>query len=169
MLTTQHDVAPSATPEPSGSYPLYLDTINLIERAHRNLLEVVKDEFDRQGRDDVNPVQALMLFHMGTEEMSAGELRTRGHYLGSNVSYNLKKLVEAGYIDHQRCKTDKRAVRVKLTVRGLDIRNIVESVFQKQAAMIEAVGELTHKEMEDMNVGLQRIERFWSDSIRFRL
>ncbi len=147
----------------------YLDAINLIERAHRNLLEVVKDDFERAGQDDMNPVQALMLFHMGSAEMSAGELRSRGHYLGSNVSYNLKKLVEAGYIDHKRCKSDKRAVRVKLTPKGMEIADRVAALFTRQSGMIATMGELTHDEMANMNIGLQRIERFWSDSVRFRL
>jgi len=74
--------------------PLYLEALTLVERLHRRLLDVIKDEFDRRGRADINSVQALLLYNIGDKELTAGELRTRGYYLGSNVSYNLKKLVE---------------------------------------------------------------------------
>ena len=80
--------------------PVYLESLTLVERLHRRLLDVIKDEFDRRGRSDVNSVQALLLYNIGDKELTAGELRTRGYYLGSNVSYNVKKLVETGYL-HQ--------------------------------------------------------------------
>ena len=94
----------------------------LVERLHRQLLDVIKDELDRKGEREVNSVQALLLFNIGDQEMTAGELRTRGHYLGSNVSYNLKKLVETGYIHHERSDVDRRSVHVRLTDKGAAIR-----------------------------------------------
>ena len=87
----------------------YLECLNLVERLHRQLLDVIKDELERVGQSEVNSVQALLLFNIGSQELTAGELRTRGHYLGSNVSYNLKKLVEAGYINHVRSDSDRRS------------------------------------------------------------
>jgi DNA-binding MarR family transcriptional regulator len=97
---------------PDDTKTLYLDSLTLVERLHRRLLDVIKDEFDRMGRSDVNSVQALLLFNIGDAELTAGELRSRGYYLGSNVSYNLKKLVDAGFIRHQRSRVDRRSVRV---------------------------------------------------------
>src|SRR5258708_37427873 len=108
-----------AAPESSAELkPLYLETLNRIERLHRQLLDVIKDELERVGQPDVNSVQALLLFNIGEQELTAGELRTRGHYLGSNVSYNLKKLVEGGFINHMRSESDRRSVRVSLTEKG---------------------------------------------------
>ncbi len=98
--------------------PLYLEALTLVERLHRRLLDVIKDEFDRRGRADINSVQALLLYNIGDKELTAGELRTRGYYLGSNVSYNLKKLVELGFLDHQRSRVDRRSVRIRLTTRA---------------------------------------------------
>ena len=106
--------------------PLYLDALTLVERLHRRLLDVIKDEFDRRGRSDINSVQALLLYNIGDKELTAGELRTRGYYLGSNVSYNLKKLVEMGFLDHQRSRVDRRSVRIRLTDAGREVRDIVE-------------------------------------------
>src|SRR5208283_4866569 len=87
---------------------VYLETLTMVERLHRRLLDVIKDEFDRRGRSDVNPVQALLLYNIGDKELTAGELRTKGYYLGSNVSYNVKKLVEQGYLHHSRSRIDRR-------------------------------------------------------------
>ncbi len=78
---------PQTTPDLK---PLYMEALTLVERLHRRLLDVIKDEFDRSSRSDVNSVQALLLFNIGDAELTAGELRTRGYYLGSNVSYNLR-------------------------------------------------------------------------------
>ena len=92
--------------------PAYLESLSLVERLHRCLLDVIKDEFDRRNETEINSVQALLLYNIGDKELSAGELRTRGYYLGSNVSYNVKKLVEMGYLHHARSRVDKRAVRI---------------------------------------------------------
>jgi hypothetical protein len=89
--------------------PHYLEALTLVERLHRRLLDVIKDEFDRRGSADINSVQALLLYNIGDKELTAGELRTRGYYLGSNVSYNLKKLVEtASSITSARASTGAR-------------------------------------------------------------
>ena len=149
--------------------PLYLEALTLVERLHRRLLDVIKDEFDRSGRSDVNSVQALLLFNIGDQELTAGELRTRGHYLGSNVSYNLKKLVESGYINHERSDIDRRSVHVSLTEKGSQIRDIVVKLFDRHLDSIEAVGNVTAQDFEGLNVSLRRLERFWLDQVRYRL
>ena len=91
----------------------YLQVILLIERLHRQFLEVVKLELDALGIHDVNNVQAMMLFNMGDTEISVGELTSRGYYLGSNVSYNVKKLVELGYLHHARSRIDRRCASMR--------------------------------------------------------
>jgi len=148
---------------------LYLETLQLVERLHRRLLDVIKDEFDRAGRTDINAVQALLLFNIGTSVLTAGELRTRGFYLGSNVSYNLKKLVELGFIDHQKSRVDRRAVRVSLTKEGLAVAEIVAELYDRHIGSIDKVGGLDEGEFQKMNKSLQRLDRFWNDSIMYRL
>ncbi|HEX3486679.1 MAG TPA: winged helix DNA-binding protein [Micropepsaceae bacterium] len=149
--------------------PRYLECLNLVERLHRQLLDVIKDELDRRGERVVNSVQALLLFNIGDQELTAGELRTRGHYLGSNVSYNLKKLVESGYIHHERSDVDRRSVHVSLTNKGTEIREIVAKLFDRHLDSIDAVGNVTADNLEDLNVSLRRLERFWLDQVRYRL
>ncbi len=149
--------------------PLYLEALTLVERLHRRLLDVIKDEFDRRGRADINSVQALLLYNIGDKELTAGELRTRGYYLGSNVSYNLKKLVEMGFLDHQRSRVDRRSVRIKLTDKGREIRDIVEMLYQKHVRTVEQVGGINADEFGTLNKSLHRLERFWTDQILYRL
>src|SRR5882757_8241663 len=141
--------------------PLYLEALTLVERLHRRLVDVIKDEFDRRGRADINAVKALLLYNIGDKDLTAGELRTRGYYLGSNVSYNLKKLVEMGYLDHQRSHIDRRSVRIKLTDKGREVRDIVEMLYQKHVATVAQVGGIRCDEFATLNKSLQRLERFW--------
>ncbi|WP_101067327.1 MarR family winged helix-turn-helix transcriptional regulator [Roseovarius salinarum] len=145
----------------------YLDTLALVERLHRLLLDVIKDEFERLGVLDVNAVQALLLFNIGNNEVTAGELKTRGYYQGSNVSYNLKKLVEMGYMHHQRCEIDRRAVRVRLTAKGRAIRDIVAALFERHAKGLESRGVLGADGMDQITTALGRVERYWSEQIRY--
>ena len=147
----------------------YLVTLKIVERLHRLLLDVVKSEFERVGRMDVNGVQALLLYNIGDCELTAGEIRSRGYYLGSNVSYNLKKLVDSGYIHHQRSKTDRRSVRIRLTPKGKEVYNVVNSLYERQLTMIEKVGGLAISDLKTLNQSLAKLERFWGDQIRFRL
>ena len=147
----------------------YLQSLRLIERLHRLLLDVIKDEFDRNGGDDLNSVQALLLYNIGESELTAGELKTRGYYLGSNVSYNLKKLVDMGYLHYKRSETDRRSVRVSLTEKGKDACEIVKKLYQRQLGSVQAVGEVSQEDFSRLNKALFRLERFWSDQIRYRL
>jgi DNA-binding MarR family transcriptional regulator len=149
--------------------PAYLEALRLVERLHRRLLDVIKDEFDRRGRSDVNSVQALLLYNISDKELTAGELRTRGYYLGSNVSYNVKKLVETGYLHHARSRIDRRAVRISLTEKGRDVHNIVSGLYDKHVATVEQIGGITSGEFAKLNQSLVRLERFWTDQIRYRL
>lgn len=147
----------------------YLQALRLIERLHRLLLDVIKDEFDRLGGADLNSVQALLLYNIGESELTAGELKTRGYYLGSNVSYNLKKLVDMGYLHYKRSETDRRSVRVSLTEKGKEACEVVKKLYNRQLGSVETVGEVTEEDFRNLNKALVRLERFWSDQIRYRL
>jgi DNA-binding MarR family transcriptional regulator len=148
---------------------LYLESLQLVERLHRRLLDVIKDEFDRAGRSDINAIQALLLFNIGESELTAGELRTRGYYLGSNVSYNLKKLVELEFISHQRSRVDRRSVRIALTEKGQKVASVVGGLYERHVGSIEVVGGIGADEFKSMNKMLQRLDRFWNDTIAYRM
>jgi DNA-binding MarR family transcriptional regulator len=152
-----------------GVRPAYLEALTLVERLHRCLLDVVKDEFDRRGSTDLNAVQALLIYNIGDSELTAGELRTRGYYLGSNVSYNVKKLVEMGYLHHARSRVDRRSVRISLTEKGRQIHDVVCGLYEKHVSTVEQIGGIGQDDFTNMNQSLARLERFWTDQIRYRL
>jgi DNA-binding MarR family transcriptional regulator len=145
----------------------YLEALALVERLHRLLLDVIKDEFERVGILEINAVQALLLFNIGDNEVTAGELKTRGYYQGSNVSYNLKKLVDMGYMHHQRCEIDRRSVRVRLTARGREIRNLISGLFARHAEGLLERNVIDDTTLGDMSDTLRRMERYWTDQIRY--
>ena len=145
----------------------YLENLSMIERLHRLLLDVVKDEFERLRILEINAVQALLVFNIGENEVTAGELKSRGYYQGSNVSYNLKKLVELGYMHHQRSEIDRRSVRVRLTEKGRAVREALADLFAKQSETLEKRGVMSAESIDDINRSLKRMERFWTEQIRY--
>ncbi|WP_426032629.1 MarR family winged helix-turn-helix transcriptional regulator [Cypionkella sp. TWP1-2-1b2] len=145
----------------------YLDNLALLERLHRLLLDVIKDEFERVAVLEINSVQALLLFNIGENEVTAGELKSRGYYQGSNVSYNLKKLVELGYMHHQRSEIDRRSVRVRLSEKGRRVRGMLTDLFQRHAEGLAKRGLVDANNMENMNQSLKRMERYWTEQIRY--
>ena len=145
----------------------YLENLALLERLHRLLLDVIKDEFERLGILEINSVQALLLFNIGENEVTAGELKSRGYYQGSNVSYNLKKLVELGYMHHQRSEIDRRSVRVRLTEKGRRVRGQLVDLFVRHAEGLAKKGLVDAAGMDAMSQSLKRMERYWTDQIRY--
>lgn len=172
MATTAS--APSFKPSPSEEvrdtaafYDDYLEMLSSVERLHRLLLDVVKDEFERLGQLEINSVQALLLFNVGDNEVTAGELKSRGYYQGSNVSYNLKKLVEAGYLHHQRSEVDRRSVRIRLTDKGHLVRDAVSELFERHAQTVDNQSLLGEDGIARINDSMRRMERFWMEQIRY--
>jgi DNA-binding MarR family transcriptional regulator len=168
METVPETATPNKREERFDLMPLYLEALSLVERVHRLQLDAVKDEFDRRDRADINAVQALILYNIGDKELTAGELSKRGYYLGSNISYNLKKLVETGFLDHQRSRADRRSVRLKLTENGRKVRDIVDALYLEHANRVEQVGGINADEFRALNKELHRLERFLGEQILYR-
>lgn len=157
------DPAPKETRSLDG----YFQTLQMIERLHKLMLDLIKDEFERIGQIDLTPVQAMILYNMSTKDISAGELRSRGLYQGSNVSYNLRKLVEMGYIHQERCDMDRRSVRIRLTDRGLEVKARINAMFLRHARELDLSGVLDDPPIERVNLQWRRIERYWLEQIRY--
>jgi DNA-binding MarR family transcriptional regulator len=138
----------------------YLEVISLIERLHRHFLEVVKLELDGLGIHDINNVQGMMLFNIGDAEMTVGELTLRGCYLGSNVSYNLKKMVENGYLVQERSVHDRRSIHVRLTDKGRDLRDRLSVMHRRHVEMLNQT-TITNADLEGVIMTLRRLEQFW--------
>jgi DNA-binding MarR family transcriptional regulator len=138
----------------------YFKVISLVERLHRQFLELVKLELDGLGIHDINNVQGMMLFSIGDAEMTVGELTLRGCYLGSNVSYNVKKMVENGYLVQQRSLHDRRSIHVHLTAKGRKLRDNLTEMHQRHYEMLSQAG-LTADDLQGVGIMLRRLEQFW--------
>lgn len=143
----------------------YFETIRLIERLHRQFLEVVKVELDRTGVADINNIQALILSNIGKEELTVGELTNRGYYLGSNVSYNVKKMVENGYLEQERSPHDRRSVRVRVSQKGLEVCDLIAGLHERHTTQL-ADSPLA-AELKGINTSLMSLERFWTEDLRY--
>lgn len=144
----------------------YFETIQMIERLHRYFLDVVKMELDRKNIQDINNVQAMILYNIGHEDMTVGELTLRGYYLGSNVSYNVKKMSENGYIEQERSVHDKRSIRVKLSDKGKELYGILNEMFARHESKLDGT-KLTPEAFREVIKTLQNIERFWNAQTQF--
>jgi DNA-binding MarR family transcriptional regulator len=145
---------------------IMLDLPRLIERMHRRFLDVVRVELTRQGVNDVSPVQAMMLANIGDEDISVRDLIERGYYLGSNASYNLKNLVDGGYVERQTSVRDRRSARLKVSAKGRAILDHLAKLNTQMAEpLLKAEAELS--EIEAAWRTLRRLERRWSDSVQF--
>lgn len=142
---------------------VYTESILLIERLHRRFLDVVKTELDRFKIDDINNVQTLILYNISSEQLTIGELTNRGYYLGSNVSYNVKKLVENGYLMQERAPHDKRSTRIRLSDKGMQICKKIDELYQRNVDLLAR--EMQEPALVELNKTLSQLERFWTDYI----
>lgn len=110
----------------------YYSMMGCIERSYRLFLELIKKQLDRYSIYDINNVQALMIYNIADQEVSVGELTSRGLYQGSNVSYNLKKLIQTGYIIQTPSEHDKRSFYIRLSDKGKSLLKIISGCIQEQ-------------------------------------
>lgn len=144
----------------------YYDVIQIIERLHRRFLDVLKVEIDRKGLQDINNVQAMILFNIGDDELTVGELTIRGYYLGSNVSYNIKKMVENEYLIQERSVHDKRSIRVRASDKGKELCDYVKKMFLRHEEQIKST-DIKEVDLVDAFDILRMLERFWASQTQF--
>ncbi len=140
----------------------YFESVQALERLHRLFLDVVKSELDSLGIFDVNNVQTIVLCNIGTGLLTVGELTNRGYYLGSNVSYNLRKMVQNGYILQIPTPHDRRSSHVKLSPKGLDLYKKFDRIFQGHAEGLNSKGG--KDTLAQLESSLQKLERFWNEA-----
>lgn len=150
---------------PEEAKELFVESIALLEHLHQKLHDMLHFVLEGAGVTDLTPVQALLIYNLGEHEIMTGELRTRGFYLGSNVSYNLKKLVSLGYIAQEKHAHDKRSIRVSLTARGHKVRKIMSELYDAQ---IQKMIEDCPLEFEDLRASAKVMDvwnQFWAKEL----
>jgi DNA-binding MarR family transcriptional regulator len=144
----------------------YLETTSLIERMHRRFLDVIRTELNRIGIRDINSVQAMLLANIGQEEIVIRDLIERGYYQGSNVSYNIKKLSELGYLEQERTAHDKRSVTIHLTEKAMAVVRAIRELEDRLASDL-AKQDMDAKALDELCASLRRLERTWADYIHY--
>ncbi len=144
----------------------YLESFRVLERVHRQFLEVIKTELDRLNVQDINNVQSLILFNIGQDELTVGELTNRGYYLGSNVSYNVRKMVENNYLTQQRSTHDRRSIRVKLSDKGLKLCENMNGFFERHSKALNE-SPIKKEELDITTETMRKMERFWGNIITY--
>jgi DNA-binding MarR family transcriptional regulator len=145
---------------------VYYDAVQLIERLHRRFLDVMKVELERRGIQDINNIQALILYNIGDDELTVGELTLRGYYLGSNVSYNVKKMVENDYLIQARSVHDKRSIRVRLSDKGLKLKEFITDLLDRHEETLAST-DLSDEKFKELTQTLRMLERFWTSQTNF--
>jgi len=140
---------------------LYFETITLVERLHHLFLDVLKAELDRLRIFDINNIQCFILYNVGKNEMTVGEISNRGYYLGSNVSYNLKKLVKNGYFIQEKAAHDKRASKIRLSEKGIKLYDKLDKILTQQASNLKHNG-ITDQNLTESLKLLRKIESYWN-------
>lgn len=140
---------------------VYFDSIVLIERLHRLFLEVIKAELDKLQIQDLNNIQCFILYNIGENKLTVGEITNRGYYLGSNVTYNLKKMVEKGYLVQEQSLHDRRSSHICLSTKGLDLYKKFETLFANQSNSLANNG-LALEQVQELSGLLTKLESFWS-------
>lgn len=142
----------------------YRDTIHLVERLHRRLLDVVRAELTRADIHDLNGVQALLLVNVGEGEIAVRDLVERGYYLGSNVSYNIRKLTELGYLKQKPTKHDRRSLTVIPTDKA---KKAIAAVRAGEEAHAKDFEEALsgHSDIASVRESLKRLEIVWTENL----
>lgn len=144
----------------------YLDLTRLIERLHRRFLDLLRAELNRLGIRDINSVQALLLANIGREQIAIRDLVERGYYQGSNVSYNIKKLVEMGYLEQARSAHDRRSVSISLTEQALAVVDDIRDLEQRIAKQLDGAEE-AGMAIDAVCQVLRQVERTWTDYVHY--
>lgn len=144
----------------------YFESVVMVERIHRLFLDVLKIELEKLGTHDINNVQALVLYNIGEGQLTVGELTNRGYYLGSNVSYNLRKMVQYGYVEQIQSAHDKRSSHVKLSEKGVTLYKKLDEIFKDHKKILEE--KTVNIDTEEFLSTLKTLEKFWGSLlIRF--
>jgi DNA-binding MarR family transcriptional regulator len=137
----------------------FLDIVTSGEELHRQFLDLIQAELEALDCRDINKVRALILLNIGENELTVSDLLWRGCYLGTNVSYNLKRLTEAGYVAQAHCASDRRVVRVRNTPKGLALYQVLQDMNNRHVAALTASG-LTQEDADACRKTLKMLQRF---------
>ncbi len=140
----------------------YLAILRQMDLMNRRFSEIIKIELDRNNIYDLKPDQAMLLFLIGGDEVTATEIMQRGYYSGTNVSYICQKLKQFDYINTTFVENDKRAVHIKLTNKGEHLFKLINDAVARHTKHFEA-NKLKFEQINYAVLVLRRIYQLLGD------
>jgi DNA-binding MarR family transcriptional regulator len=148
----------------------YIEALSRIERLHRRLLAVITNELEGQGwREELSPVQALLLFNVGGRDLAAHQMRSQGYFLGTSVSFNVRRLLAGGFVTRDRSLGDRRSSRIRLTTKGFKAAQMIGDLYSRHLNSLEKVGELDAGALGSINSTLRKLESFFGATLDDRI
>ena len=77
------------------------------------------------------------------------------------MSYNVKKMVENGYLIQERSPHDRRSFHVHAAEKGVEIYRNLSALFDAHAGEL-ANNRFDKESLEAANATLNRLQQFWS-------
>ena len=116
---------------------------------------MIKGVLDEEN-ENINSIQASYLY--GRNKVITVEISNRGYYLGSNVSYNLKKMIENGYVNQTPDKVTG-SFYISLSSAGKKLCKILQKVETKKNLFSQ---NLQKSDLAHLFTHSQKIESFLS-------
>ncbi|MDR0640761.1 MAG: MarR family winged helix-turn-helix transcriptional regulator [Holosporales bacterium] len=138
------------------------------EKTFRLFLEIIKQELDILGIADISGIQAFILMNINENVITVGEVLTKGYYIGSNASYNVKKMIANKYIMQTPSDYDRRASYLQLTKKGLELCSKLEAAISQHMNRFEAVAT-GKSEIERGLKFLKKVENYWQGILTRRV
>lgn len=136
----------------------YFGLMAQIQRIHRHYMDLIKQGLTEARAQSLTSAQGLLICKLGDGPLTVGRLSSRCYHLGSSLTYNLKKLVNAGYIEQIPFPHDRRSSLVSLTSKGRVLRAHLIAVQCRHAARLPVSAE----EFGEMRYTLAHLESVWA-------
>ena len=115
-------------------YNKYIEAIHLCEKITQDFEELSQNILYSSGIEDLNATQAILLYKISLYKgnISPKEIGSKRYYNGTNVTYNLNKLKNKGYLEEKKSDIDKRKKNINITKKSDKIISLFDSHFNKQ-------------------------------------
>ncbi len=94
--------------------------------------------------------------------LSVGDLTLRDVYIGSNVSYHIKRMVKNGYLIQERSLHDRRVSHVRASEKGGMLQEELTKAHQRRIELLSEVA-LSSEELQAAISVLRFLDRFGID------
>jgi DNA-binding MarR family transcriptional regulator len=137
----------------------YLRIFSLSENLNHTFLQSLKRNLVKNKINDINSIQCLILYNIGTKKINVSDIKNQNYYIGSNVTYNLQKMIENNYLIKEKSLLDGRNQEIKLSKKGLSLYMQLNQIFSEWNKNIKNNG-FSEKDIEEGEKALLRLKAY---------